>query len=389
MIRVAFVVLTSNKWIGGANYFKNLLYAISKIENKKIQPVLFFSSRQDKKIVGSFKPYGETITTQLLDVKNFSGLMSAILLRLFNRSFFLEGLFRRNNIQVVSHSRFISCNKDLKTINWIPDFQHIHIPEMFSLYEREYRKLTFLTIAKGSDTLIMSSNDAIDDYKRFYPHYSDKARVLHFVSQPNKEIYKIKNTKNIEKKDDFSGKFFFLPNQLWKHKNHTVVIKALNLLKRQGKEVLVVCTGYMKDYRSGTYTGNLMRYIKKNNLENNIKFLGLIDYQEVLTLMRHCVSIINPSLFEGWSSTVEEAKSIGKNMILSDLDVHKEQNPPNSIYFNPHNEKELAEKLWKKWTESDGGPDYELEKIARMKLEERTEEFGKKYQDIVLDVVGK
>ncbi|MEA3273354.1 MAG: glycosyl transferase, partial [Patescibacteria group bacterium] len=102
--------------------------------------------------------------------------------------------------------------------------------------------------------------------------------------------------------------------------------------------------------------------------------------------MRHCVSVINPSLFEGWSSTVEEAKSIGKNLILSDLAVHREQNPPNSIYFNPHNPRDLANKLWKKWLKSKGGPDFELEKNARENLQFRTRKFGGKYQEIILSL---
>ncbi len=36
-------------------------------------------------------------------------------------------------------------------------------------------------------------------------------------------------------------------------------------------------------------------------------------------------ALINPSQFEGWSTTVEEAKSLGVKMLLSDLEVHKEQ----------------------------------------------------------------
>jgi glycosyltransferase involved in cell wall biosynthesis len=41
--------------------------------------------------------------------------------------------------------------------------------------------------------------------------------------------------------------------------------------------------------------------------------------------MRASTALINPSLFEGWSTTVEEAKSTGTPMILSDLGVHREQ----------------------------------------------------------------
>ena len=59
------------------------------------------------------------------------------------------------------------------------------------------------------------------------------------------------------------------------------------------------------------------------------------------------------------------------------------------IYFDPQNEKELAEKLWLKWQQSKGGSDFELEKFARKNIETRTKEFGKTYQNIVLDLMRK
>jgi hypothetical protein len=111
----------------------------------------------------------------------------------------------------------------------------------------------------------------------------------------------------------------------------------------------------------------------------------MIDHADLFCLMRNCVSCLNPSLFEGWSTTVEEAKSMGKNMILSDIPVHREQNPPESIYFDHRNAEELAEILWWKYNHHDGGPDYHLEAIARELLTERTIRFAETYQKIVLE----
>ena len=68
----------------------------------------------------------------------------------------------------------------------------------------------------------------------------------------------------------------------------------------------------MDDYRNKDHVDELKNYISTCGLENNIRLLGFIDYNDLFYFMRHCVSIINPSLFEGWSTTVEEAKSLGK-----------------------------------------------------------------------------
>ena len=58
--------------------------------------------------------------------------------------------------------------------------------------------------------------------------------------------------------------------------------------------------------------------------------------------MFHSKAVINPSKFEGRSSTVEQAKSLGKIIILSNLKIHKEQNPPMGMYFDEDDHQKLS-----------------------------------------------
>ena len=74
-------------------------------------------------------------------------------------------------------------------------------------------------------------------------------------------------------------------------------------------------------------------------------------------------------------------------MILSNINVHIEQNPHESIFFDPYNSNELAEILLKKWNEHEGGPDIELENYARAQIETRTKSFARSFQKIVLELV--
>jgi glycosyltransferase involved in cell wall biosynthesis len=73
--------------------------------------------------------------------------------------------------------------------------------------------------------------------------------------------------------------------------------------------------------------------------------LGMVPRQHVIAMMRLCAAIINPSLFEGWSSTVEEARALNTPMLLSDIAVHREQMGSNAEYFNPLNVEQLADKM--------------------------------------------
>jgi glycosyltransferase involved in cell wall biosynthesis len=194
--------------------------------------------------------------------------------------------------------------------------------------------------------------------------------------------------KSIECKYGFKGPYFHLPNQFWAHKNHLVVLKAVKHLKQSGISVQVLCTGNTKDYRvtGAEYIDQLREFIEANDLHHNIRILGLIDYGDVLFLMRNAVAVINPSRFEGWSSSVEEAKSMGTPVILSNIGVHLEQNPANAHYFDPIDFVGLAGILRTVWYKSDTQSRFELENVAAEMLRERTLTFGKDYFRILTSI---
>ena len=366
-INVAFLTRNSKTWLGGVNYFKNLFTAISLVNNPQINIFTFDSKdKTAKKVLKNFKL---TYLKKDFDKNDY--------------------FFKRFKIDIASHT-FIDTNS-IPVVTWIPDFQHIHLKEMFTEEELKFRDESFQLQTKKSSLVILSSNDALEDFKAFAPEYAEKGRVLRFVSIPDKNIYsktdKIKN--KVIEKYKLPEKYFYVPNQFWKHKNHKVILKAISILKKQGLNIKVIFTGNTSDYRNLKHFEELTNYIKQEGIQDNVKILGIVDLIEVYYFMRNCVSIINPSKFEGWSSTVEEAKSIGKNIILSDLNVHKEQNPPEGIFFNPDNAEELANILKSKWETKNSEPDYELEEQAKKLLPTRILEFGKQYQNILMEVLNK
>jgi glycosyltransferase involved in cell wall biosynthesis len=193
----------------------------------------------------------------------------------------------------------------------------------------------------------------------------------------------------MERKYGFKGPYFFLPNQFWAHKNHMVVLQAVARLKQKGEQVTVLCTGNTVDYRVGgtPYVDGLRDFISKHELEQQVKILGLIDYADVLFLMRHCLAVINPSRFEGWSSSVEEAKSMGKTVILSRIDVHVEQEPADGHYFDVDDEHALAQALLSCRQQPSQASQIERERLAHEALQQRTLAFGKAYIQLLKGVV--
>lgn len=386
-IRVAFLNLGSLEWAGGLHYLRNLLYAISVLEDKAIEPYVFVGAKVDERLIEPIRPYAKVIRTSIVERRgSIAWFLWKIIFLLTGSNCILNRIMLKHKIQVVSHSNIWGRKHPFKLINWIPDFQHINLPMMFSSDEISSRSICYAKMIKDSDRLVISSNDAAADLNDFMPGYENKVSVLNFVSQPNLSVSQMDkgNHKEIEHKYSFEGKFFFLPNQFWRHKNHQTVFEAVNILKKNGLEILILCSGHLDDFRNKGHVTELQEYIEKHDLYENIKLLGVIDYDDVFRLMRYSLAVINPSLFEGWSSTVEEAKSMGKGMILSGINVHREQAPPASEYFDPADPDELAGILRRYWEEKEGGPDFYLEGQARERLLQRTRDFGAEYQNIVL-----
>ena len=384
-LNVFFAESSSQNWLGGLNYFTNLFIALQTVDDPKIVPYILKPGNSASEVLCR---YAEVLTVKKTLTYYF---IKKILYPILHKSFDIRSYAVSHasvKIDAVSHS---DAPVKLPRLLWIADFQHLHLPQMFSDFQLKERNVNLRKAVEESDTVILSSNDAFNDFKSVYPDYADKCEILHFVAIPDGDIYS--KTDSIGeatiKKYSLPEKYFYVPNQFWKHKNHKIVFEAVSILKQQGVNVHVVFSGNTKDGRNPEYFDELLNYIKETNITENVHILGIIERNELFYLLRNCVSLINPSLFEGWSSTVEEAKSIGKNCILSDLAVHREQNPPDSVYFPVNDANILADLMHENWQKRNGGKDTELEEAARKALPERIRDFGKTYQRILLKTIEK
>jgi len=381
MIRVAFLMNLSENWLGGVNYFRNLLCAIAELPSTQIAPVIFIGKKMNRNLLKGF-PNIEIIESEIFDAWSFLWIKRKVGNKVFFEDRNLDQLLKKNKIDIVSHVGGVAGKMKTPLLGWIPDFQHRHLPQLFTDKELSGRNRTFMGLCQGCKGIILSSYNAKKDLEDFAPDLMCKVHVLQFVVQPPTSDEEF-TAQQLEQIYGFEGKYIYMPNQFWKHKNHKVLLEALNILKKQKKEILVVATGSTEDYRNPEYYSGLSRFVEEHNLVKNFIVLGKIPYSHVVALAKHCKALINPSLFEGWSTTVEEAKSLGKKMILSDILVHKEQEPPGGIYFNPHNPDKLAEILWNVWV-SDESDDL-LKIQAKRNLKERNMNFAKAYEKIILD----
>lgn len=393
MLKVAFWFDAPLGYSGGLNYLKNLLHALSLVNDGSVQPSIFFAQDVPDEIERQFAPYAKVVRTRVLKRWTLPWFVHKVLYKAVGSMTVVNALLKWHGINVVSHAWFIYKGRPpFKIIAWIPDFQYLHLPELFPTLDPAEETRVNQQIIAQSDRVILSSNSAYQDFKRVaLPGHEARGTVLRFVSQPGTPgAASLLTSEALERKYGHRGRYFILPNQFWAHKNHLVVLQAVARLKQAGTDVQVLCTGNTKDFRlEGTpYIDSLREFIAANGLQDHVRILGLIDYTDLMLLLRHAVAVINPSRFEGWSSSVEEAKSAGKPVVLSRIDVHVEQNPPHGHYFDPDDAAGLADILSRLWSVDDAPGRAEAESAALSALHDRTLEFGRGYLALLKHVAA-
>jgi hypothetical protein len=385
VIRVGFV-LGQVGWVGGVNYFRNLFSAIQSMPKGKIQPVIFTGMEAD---VSAFEGLAEVVRTPMFDRKTIQWWISTFLSRVFpRRNFILYSILKKNKIDLLSHSCPLWKGCAIPSIGWIPDFQHVHLPQFFSKKECTTRDREFANVINSSSAVILSSEDALKDLTEFKKNNKTSTYILRFVSRLHPKLSELPSRKELMEKYNLNRPWFHIPNQFWAHKNHKIVVEALHLLKVQGNCPLVIATGSTTDYRNPDYFPSLMKLVSDYDLHDDFRAVGMLPYTDVVALMRYSLAVINPSLFEGWSTSVEESKAMGKMVLLSDIAVHREQSPVHSYYFDVNDYAGLANYLNIFSKDCDESLDTLRQDNAEFDRIANGIAFAKQYEMIVLQVMG-
>jgi glycosyltransferase involved in cell wall biosynthesis len=239
---------------------------------------------------------------------------------------------------------FFGWRLPIPSVAWIPDLQHLFLPQLFSRSAWWRREIGFRAQIASGRIIMSSSEDTRQACERAYPGSRGRVHAVRFAVRAPL-VLSHEAARAVADRYSLPESFFFMPNQFWVHKNHRLVLSALDVLRKRGKTIYVVATGKQLDTRNPTYAESLLSEVRAMGLERQFIAPGLLPYSDLGALMQASMALVNPSLFEGWSTTVEEARSAGVPMVLSDLDVHREQAGDKATYFDRTSADSLADAL--------------------------------------------
>lgn len=348
----------SDGWQGGPNYLKNLALAVSATPKEQRPRLVFFVSPDQMEHLAQYR----NILPLADDIRVF------------------DPAAKMDDIDVMyPFPGKGAVPETVARVHWIPDFQHCHLPHLFSAEDLSWRKNYFARLAAGKELVVLSSQAALDDFRQYFdvqcPTY-----VLRFATSPEPDWF-AGDPGEVRERYGIRGPYIMCCNQFWVHKDHGTLFRALALLRERRLNISLVCTGAAEDNRHPGYMDSLRGLLETNRLAEHVHILGLIPRKDQIQLLRGADGVVQPSLFEGWSTVIEDCRLLGKQVFYSDIPVHLEQAIPSGISFAAGDAAELARVLeaWRGRLMT--GVDSEAEERALGHSIVRQREFG-------LDIAG-
>ena len=342
--KIALIYRYDENWIGGTYYIENLINALGTLPASEQPELTVLTERPE-----DFLKVRHATTYCWLKSKPyvFKPGVTALWVNRFTRSLLGKNIFpgAHHDIDVLFPAVLDrTIVPDASYIYWIPDFQEHFLPEFFEQTELENRRSYQAAVVSRGKYIVFSSHSARMHFEELFPESGMKHHVLPFAVSHNAAPTA---ADALRVKFKLPEDYYVCCNQFWQHKNHKLVVDMLALRLAEGEPVSVVFTGKEHDYRAPEYFQDLKNLIKLKGIEDRCLFLGFIDRRDQLAVMQGAIAVIQPSLFEGWSTVVEDAKSLGLPVLASNIGVHQEQlqNYPNARLFDPASPTDLSKSM--------------------------------------------
>ena len=269
------------------------------------------------------------------------------------------------------------------SLSVIHDLMHRYesrFPEVSSGLIYRQREKHYENMCRYSEGILVDSEVGKTHVMESYKIDETLLYILPYITPS----YIDKEDKGFEKAIDYDlpEKFFFYPAQFWKHKNHERLIRTMGNLRRRIPDLKMVFAGSPKNAYA-----EVKALVSNLGLSDHIIFLGYVPDEDMAPIYRRARALIMPTFFGPTNIPPLEAFSLGCPVAGSKIYGMPEQVGDAALLFDPSNETEMAETMYRLWTD-DGLCDTLSRKGRERAAIWNRDTFQKRFAEIVNCITG-
>ena len=224
-----------------------------------------------------------------------------------------------------------------KKIVTIHDLIFLRYPKLYPFLDSKIYNKKFRHACDIADVIVAISEETKRDIEKYYFIPENKIQVIY---QSCDELYyqnlSKEHIQHVIAKHKLPDNFLLYVGTVEERKNLLTIIKAL----KQIKDIPLVIVGKKKNYFK-----TVMEYVHKNKLEDRVLFLEYVANSDLPAIYKLATLFIFPSVLEGFGIPIIEALTCKTPVITTKGGCFPEAAGSGSIYIDPEDENELAEKV--------------------------------------------
>ncbi|MCF6350595.1 MAG: glycosyltransferase family 4 protein [Flavobacteriaceae bacterium] len=225
----------------------------------------------------------------------------------------------------------------IKTVVTIHDLIFVRYPKLYSFFDRKIHFNKFKYAAKTADVVVAISEQTKRDIINFLGISATKIVVLYQgCNHEFKKEFTAKEKKEVLSKYNLPKQYILNVGTVEERKNLLSVVKAI-----KSSTINLVVVG--KD--NSSYAQVVKKYIKENNLQDNVQFLKNVNITELAIIYQLASVFVYPSIFEGFGIPIIEALYSKTPVITSKGGCFIEAGGSNSKYIDALDSKEMAKQI--------------------------------------------
>ncbi len=242
---------------------------------------------------------------------------------------------------IVTLDGFCSLTTGIPQILAVHDLAFKHYPKFIPKHNLWYYQLFQKKFLQKANAIVTVSAFSKDDIVK---QYNIEANKITVIGNAARNIFTPINAEDkafIKNKYAIGCEYFLFVGSIHPRKNLLQLLKAFSIFKKKQlssmKLLVVGKLAWQQD--------ELMEKLATYKYRNEVILLDYIAEEELAKITASAYALIYPSLFEGFGVPIIEAMQCGVPVACSNSSSMPEVAGNAALFFNPHNEIEIAEQM--------------------------------------------